>query len=130
MSKIVKFDDEKLVGKVSEKAFFKSLPEDLPKEVFQRVDEFREIRLSEIMNETMDYAEKHGVGSGEGTGVSVPVIPMGGQATGEVYIDPCFKVTSEVTYKQSDIMEAVLLRSAQLFDQHNNVELPETSLEA
>ena len=130
MSKIVKFNTETFQGTVTEKAFMKECPADLPKEVFQRVDQFREERLAAIENEVLDFAEKHGVGAGEGTGVSVSDIPMGGQAVGQVYVDSSFKLVAEVAYTQGDIMKAVLSRSCELFDQHNNVVEPANATDA
>jgi len=119
MSKIVKFDDSKMIGKVTEKSFFKDLPDTLAAEVFVAVDDYREQRLAAIMNETMDYAEKHVPGDGSGLGVFVSDIPMGGRAVGEVFVDPSMKTVSAINYKHSDVMTSVIERSGTLFAKHN-----------
>jgi len=116
---LVKFNEKTGTGTVSKEAFFKDIPEGVTEELFTVVDEYREKQLSSIANAALDFAEKTGVGNGTGVGVSINDIPMGGQATGTIYIDPSMKLLTQVDYKQSELMQNVLARAETLYAQHN-----------
>jgi hypothetical protein len=129
MKHIVKFTDTG-IGKVTEKAIFSELPEGYTVEEMKKhcstIDNWRESRLSKVMHECMDYGEKNSFGNGDGVGLTVDKVPLGGMAKGSVYIDPCFRVTGSVEYETGDVMSAVLVRSGSLYAKHN-ITAPETT---
>ena len=124
MSKILKWNGETHTGKSGEKAFLNDLPEDtfkgLPvKEVFLKVDTIREERSANATQETIDYAQRHDVGTGEGVGVNAHV-HLGGNTTCNVFVDPNFKVVTEIkTEFTSELMRQVIEQTNVLFSKYN-----------
>ena len=112
---IVSFDNNG-VGTVAEKAIVKMLPDGLTKEVFDKVDTFREGIMANVIHSATDWATNNDASS---SGVTIDSIPLLGQATGQVFIDTNHAMVSEVSYKQSELMEAALLKSKELFDSKN-----------
>jgi hypothetical protein len=127
MSKpIVKWDKETSTGLVPKKAIFKTVTPDefkdlTPDEVFTKVDQVREAFATTLTNEVMDYAlNQPTAGSGEGLGVSVSGVNAGGHTTLNCYVDPCFKVVTEVkTEFVSEAYKEILAKQGTVFEKFN-----------
>lgn len=123
MKHLIKFNNEG-VGKAIAKNIKATIPEtytdyDAFNTACTSVDDWRNTTQAQCAAECIDHAEKLGMGNGEGNGISVANIPLGGHALGAITIDPNFKMVASITYKQGDVMDAVLSRSNDLFTKFN-----------
>ena len=120
MSKTTKslfnIDDNGIAKPITVKQVEKILPENLTSDHFQQVDLFREKVIADGIHAVVTHAEKHGVS----TGVTISDIPLLGNTTGNIHMDENYTVVGEVKTNNSEIMEAALLKTKELYESKND----------
>lgn len=108
---IVKFDPETHTGIVTDYGFYNELPTNMHEDMFTWVDNYRELKMKEVIDETLDYAAEILFSDT----IVINDIPMGAKATAKVSLSPDLVLSAETNYVHTALFSDIMEKAQSLF---------------
>ena len=101
------------VGEIDPDAFKKNLPEDLPEEVFEKVDSYRDQLAAAVGEKVLDYAEGHF--QNNDTDLSVADYSVGGNATLSMTMSNDYQLVTSITIASNEALDVINQKAKDLY---------------